>query len=610
MQSETFLAVCGMSLALFSAQAAEWHVYSDTREGLSGTQQITNAFACAQDGDVITIHPGVYNVPTEEMTFRFETDAQGTKHATGGICLYSKAKNLTVQGSPEDERTEIVLSGRGASESGREHQVMFLEGSGCTVRHLTFRGGIANVTYDIYRNGSLLNADRWPFRRGGGLRASTSAVVEDCVFDDCYAGQGACVYGASEIRNCVFTGSSAVAKNAGCAVCSVPTVADSWFEGNQRGCLRDCKSLVSNCVFVANSHGGSHGLNYYVTAALVDCVFSNNQTTAAYLHGAKYMPREITRCTFYKNSDSTYSAGIGGTVPCTVPVRDCTFVGAMQASNVTARISGCAFTVAHGKETVSRGILADCPDVEDCVFEGNWAVGARLEGNGTADSIAAFSDCNLVRCSINGFNVRYGPLMRNCRVLRNCLIAGSETWGTASSGGFLLTDGQDVTVENCTITTNLFSNGIYANASTGKLTFKNCLFYNNNVSGKGWGSQDWGEPDAGVYMDHCFFKAPGDWSPNGVTETDATKWTGDGSLNFYRDWTTKPGFCKDARGGESVEHPYALVRRGLCTKKGLVEDWMRTAVDLAGNRRLFENHVDLGCYQNCEFPPGLCISFK
>lgn len=604
--------IVSMCAALFAtlvcSATTEWHVYSDTRDGLSGTQQLTNAFKRAQSGDTITIHEGTYNVPTEEMTYRYETDANGTLHATDGTCLDSSVTDLTVRGDPEASRESIVLNGQGAATASQDgqHAIMRLSGKNCTVRHLTFYKGRANSNYYVYRGGKQQNTDKWVYRRGGGLcLGDASCVCEDCVFDGCYAGQGACIYGGGEARGCVFKNSNAVESNSGCAVCSVNAVYDSLFDSNARGSLRGCSVTASNCVFVANWHSGSSGLLLHHTGGLVDCVFSNNTSVCVYMHGDKYMPKEITRCVFWNNSDSTYAAGIGGTVPCTVPVKDCTFVGSLPVSNVTAKISGCKFRTGN-----SKGILADCSNVADCDFDGCDGVGGtRLEGNGTTDSIAAFSNCNLERCTIHEVNIRHGALFRNVHLMKDCLVIGSTTWGSASAGGFLLTDGMNVEVVNCTFTTNSMSSGVYANTSTGTLKLQNCLFYNNNVSGKGYRQRDWIEPDGLVYMDHCFFKAPGDWSEYGVTATSVAKWDGGGSLNFYGDWSTAPRFMKDERTGAGAP-PYAIHRKSLCIGKGAVQDWMSTATDLAGNPRLRDGKVDIGCYENWDPVPGMMLLLR
>ena len=591
------LKMFALCVALSSAQvysATEWHVYSDTRDGLSGTQQLTNAFKRAQRGDTITIHKGTYNVPTEEMTFRYETDAAGTLHATDGTCLDSSVTDLIVRGDPEASRDEIILSGLGANDATKDgqHAIMRLSGKNCKVRHLTFYRGLANSNYFVYRNGQQMNTDKWIFRRGGGLNlGDATSVCEDCVFDKCYAGQGACIYGGGEARNCIFKNSNAAASNAGCAVCDVKAVYDSLFDSNARGALRGCSVVASNCVFAANWHNGSNGLLYYHTGGLVDCVFSNNTTVCAYLHGAKYMPKEITRCVFWNNSDSTYSAGIGGSVPCTVPVKKCTFVGNLQVSDVTAKISDCVF--ASG---TARGVIADCSDVEDCRFEGG---GKTLTGSSGAE-IAAFDRCSFKRCSFVGTSLHWAYGFRDCHRVEDCLITESVQWGTGAL--FCHSDAADATYENCTIVTNGALNTMFANtAGAGTITFKNTLFHNNEVSGQSWGKFDfYSSNNTGfetLYMDHTVYRA-------GNNDAEAMV-AGTGIENML--WKS---FNPMFKGADDPVHPYAIKRRSPCVAAGQVETWMETATDLAGNLRLRDGKVDIGCYQNWDPVPGMLLILR
>lgn len=579
----------------FCASAREWHVYSAETDGMSGTQQLTNAFKRAQSGDTITIHAGTYNVPTEEMTFRYETDRDGTLHATEGTCVDSLVDNLVVRGDPEVSRDAVILSGLGANAATEDgqHAIMRINGKNCTVRHLTFYRGLANSNYFVYRNRKQMNTDKWIFRRGGGLNmGDPSDVCEDCVFDGCYAGQGACVYGGGIARNCVFKNSNAVANNAGCAACEVREVYDSLFDNNSRGALRGCSVIASNCVFVANWHNGGTGLLYYQKGGLVDCVFSNNTTTCVYMHGANYMPKEITRCVFWNNSDTTYAAGIGGSVSCTASVKDCTFVGNLQASNVTGKISGCTFVTGS-----ARGVLSDCPDVEDCRFEN--MNNKTLTGASGAE-IAAFDSCGFKRCSFAGMALHWAYGFRNCHRLENCLITESTQWGTGAL--FCHADGADAAYVNCTIVTNGALNTMFVNqVATGKVTFRNTLFHNNKVAGQIWGRFDFYSADNSgfgtLYMDHTIYRAGNN---NAKAEIAGT-----GCENML--WKV---FDPKFKGEADAAHPYALTRKSPCAKAGCVEAWMASATDLAGNPRLYEGAVDIGCYQNCERAPGMIITFR
>ena len=577
---------------MFAAHATEWHVYSETRNGLTGNQQLTNAFIRAQANDTITIHAGTYNLATEEMTFRYETDANGTLHATAGTCLYSRADNLTVQGDSAVASDEIVLSGLGSNAVTQDgqHAILRLDGANCTVRHLAFYKGTANYNAIVYRNGVQQNTDKWVYRRGGGLALKNDAIVEDCVFDACYAGQGACVYGGLRLSACAFKNSNAVANNAGCAVADAKGVYDSHFEGNMRGALRGCSTAVSNCTFVANSHGGGTGLLWYHTGALVDCAFTNNTTTCLYLHGAKYMPTEIARCTFSGNSDTACAAGIGGPNPCTTPVTDCTFVGTLQVSNVTATVSGCTFVGGEGM------ILDGCPNVVDSTFTGG---GNTITGS-SSGNVTAIRNSGFKRCAFKGLSLHWAYGFENVHTMENCLVTETVQWGTGAL--FAHTDGLDATYLNCTIVSNGALNTMYANtADAGTVTFRNSIFWMNKVGGQAWNRVDfWNTATelSRLRMDYSVFHARG---TAGTIEV-----AGEGSTNKnYHD----PRLKITAKPDEIHGDPYALYRKSPYVNAGDNGSWTADDKDLAGNPRL-NGTVDLGCYENWDRAPGLFMRFR
>ena len=584
--------------ALTVAHATEWHVYTETVDGLTGNQQLTNAFARAVSGDTITIHGGTYNLATEEMMFRYASDAAGTLYNTAGTCLYSTAKNLTVQGDPAASRDDIILSGMGERASGDGlHAIMRLSGDNCTVKHLTFYKGTAN-TGTLYINGSKVG-DSWAYRRGGGLTLGKDAVCEDCVFDGCYAGQGACLNYGAVARDCVFKNSNAVANNAGCAVYSVASIYDSLFESNARGCVRSCSSIISNCVFRSNWHTGGTGMFYYMTGGVIDCVFSNNTTVCVYLHGANYMPQVITNCTFAYNSDGTYasSAGIGGPAACTKPLVGCTFIGPNQVNGFSQKISGCKFI----REKVSSvSVLADCPQVEDCEFYGTLPVTDKILEASSSTYVSVVTNCTLTRCHIHDFNIRYGNVLTDVHRMENCLVDNTVLWGRGGSdvgdvsGTFRYTDGVDALVLNCTITSNQ-SNGAYVNSGGGTVTFRNTLLFRNKTGGVQWGRQDFNGVDNTICMDHSIYKCSGDMAGN-----DSQNWYGT---------STTPMFLCDQKPGVAHKHPYALHYRSPAIGIGANDDWTATDKDLAGNLRL-NDIVDIGCYENWDKIPGLVISFK
>ena len=603
-------AVCFAACAVLGARAEEYHVYSELKDGLTGNQQLTNAFAKAQSGDIITIHKGTYNLATEEMMFRYETDAAGTPHATDGICLYSEVANLIIQGDPTAAREEVVLSGQGSKMTGDgQHAIMKLKGRNCIVRNLKFYKGNANSDFKVYKNGVHINkSDSWDTRRGGGIYQSTGSVLSNCVFESCYAGQGASVCGGLEMRNCAVIADNAVKNNAGCSVFNIQNVYDTLFEGNTRGVLRECSGVISNCVFKGNSHApvdyAISGLLWRIKAAIVDCVFTNNTSCCICLDRAGYIPAEIRGCVFADNTDTSAYPGravIAGTLACTSPISDSRFSGAGQCLYDCSVISNCTFV-----SGASGGSVANCSQVIDCHFSGGVKT---LQGGGSDSPVAVVDGCNLMRCTFSNFSIRWGFLFRNVRLMKNCLVVGGLYWGGNAGYIFRYSDGADALIENCTIVDVEASNAMYYNdGGSGTVTFRNTLFYHNAMANQTPGKYDFyddttlqgGALTAGLKMENTIFRAG-----NASRKSDIAV---SGCENL---WGKKfdPKFVKDVFPGEAHAHPYALHRKSPCIDAGDNGSYSPADLDLAGNLRV-NGTVDIGCYENWDRIPGLTFILK
>ena len=594
-------AVCFAACAVLGARAEEYHVYSELKDGLTGNQQLTNAFAKAQSGDTITIHKGTYNLATEEMMFRYENES-GAFIGQAGTCLYSTVAGLTVQGDPSAAKGEVVLSGLGSNSASTDgmHAIMRLAGSGCSVSNLTFYKGVANTSGYVYRKGKVMNTDDTSvYRRGGGLFMK-GGVCSNCVFDSCYALHGAGLIGATEAVGCEFLGNNNVANNAGCAVYETAIIRDSLFENNSRGAVRGCSQMLSNCVFRANRHNGGVGLFYYQTGAIVDCVFSNNTTVCVYLHGANYMPKKISLCRFEDNTCGdpyVEMAGIGGTVPCRTPVTDCLFIGPNQINDFSAKISNCRFI--RKAWSKNNHFLKNCPQVFDCEFAAEPVTSGIILEADSGKSVSVVSNCVLNRCSIRNINLYNGWVCLDVPEMRNCLIEGNSFWGYSNVSYFGYTGGTDAEVVNCTVVSNNGAQGFW-NAGTGTVTFRNTLFFNNKIAGKSWRQRDISDAEGmgneTIRMIHSFYKSP-------------QTFEGYGSSNKYGQWDWYPQFLIDRFPDDVHAHPYALHRKSPCIDAGDNGSYSATDLDLAGNLRV-NGTVDIGCYENWDRIPGLTFILK
>lgn len=574
---KSFIALFLM-FAVLSANAFEWHVYCETANGMTGNQQLTNAFIQAQSGDTITIHKGTYNLATEELMFRYEyldeTKNEIVQDATQGTCLLSTVDNLTVQGDPSVSRDEIILSGRGSANanSSGQHQIMRLSGSNCIVKHLTFSKGLAQFSKVLYQNGKLVTTDKWAWRRGAGLYQMSSSVCRDCVFVDGYAGHGGGAGGGS-YYDCLFLRNSGNGGQYTGALYNAAGVHGCRFEDNKRGAIRSTNGVVSNCVFVANLHNSGDGIFYNQGGLVIDCIFTNNSINSVFT--GTTLPTGLSKCRLY---------------------------GQHKIENFGNLISECTFVrTAH----TSFGVLSNCSRVEDCRFKSilGFESGALEAPEGGNASV--ISNCVLSRCHLSGFNVRYGWVFFDVPHADNCLIEGNNIWGYTKGGIFGYSNGKAANIVNCTIVSNKCNNSFY-NEGNGIVTFSNSLFFNNKVGGMSWNKFDvqyreiYGHDT--IRMENCVYKA-------GVKNDESdvrVDFVGSGSINWFDNWNVTPKFLKDVFPDEEHEHPYALHRRSPCINAGANGSWTAQDLDLAGNKRV-NDIVDIGCYENWDKIPGMTL---
>jgi hypothetical protein len=78
---------------------------------------------------------------------------------------------------------------------------------------------------------------------------------------------------------------------------------------------------------------------------------------------------------------------------------------------------------------------------------------------------------------------------------------------------------------------------------------------------------------------------------------------GDGNFNVKQNSSLKPSLMM----ARDPKHPFAPSRKSILNGAGLVEDWMHTAVDYAGNARLTDGRVSIGAYEWIEYYRGMTI---
>jgi hypothetical protein len=484
---------------------------------------------------------------------------------------------------------------------------MRLAGANCVARNLTFYKGTAATSGIVYWNSKVMNTgDNNVYRRGGGLVMMGNGICSNCVFDSCYALHGSGLVGAKEAVKCEFLRNNNNANNNGCATYDTRIIRDSLFEDNARGAVNGCDQMLSNCVFRINRHNQAYGLLYRHTGSIIDCTFSNNTSVCIFLSEdskRKYIPSAIVRCRFEDNTcTSPYheTAGIGGTISCTTPISNCTFVGVNQINDFSGKISDCRFI--RKSNSNNNHFLKNCLNVEGCEFtmetiDDGGAI--DLEGK-DGYSVSVVSNCVLTRCYIHGINLYNGWVCLDVPAMTNCLVEGNSFWGYSNVSYFGYSREMNAEVVNCTVVSNNGAQGFW-NAGSGIITFRNTLFFNNKIAGKSWRQRDISDAEGmgneTIRMVNSFYKSP-------------TTFEGSDSSNMYGRWDWYPQFLKDVFPNETHAHPYALHRKSPCVDAGANGDWTVNDLDLAGNKRSNGDAVDIGCYENWDRIPGLIMLMK
>ena len=264
--------------------------------------------------------------------------------------------------------------------------------------------------------------------------------------------------------------------------------------------------------------------------------------------------------------------------------------GTLRHSRVTACWANGSY---HHQGAV--GVSSARGIVSGCLIEYNTNTIGGVVGGGLAMG-AGFAENCLIRhnfCEQQGGGVSLG----GNATIRNCLVYGNIA---KTMGGAISITYNGPTVQNCTFadnasigtSTNCSSGGIYlaryVDAKGTKIV--NSIFAGNradNVSGQAFGWPEWDvyeSPSTNVFR-NCLF------SGSEPTGTDAV--TGD------------PRFRDPATGD------YTTKAGSPARNRGLYEEWMEGATDLAGRPRIDQKQlVDIGCHEAPYAPPSTLLLLR
>ena len=358
---------------------------------------------------------------------------------------------------------------------------------------------------------------------------------------------------------------------------------------------------------------------------ITDCTFEENTNTLikAALKESESGSVEVSGCTFSSNVIGTADSNSYGAhvVNLLIDNKTNNFTSAAAAQSRFI-VKDTTFEGSHYVRGDSRRGMAEVFGVTatGCTFRA-FNSSFPLQPNYNTYAMSAYNsflqccdisggdlgDCVVDRCTVHDIgSPAYACFRDYCRVT-NSLVANCSTFlfATRSIGDKGRHDAEFV---NCTFVGNnaLTYYSLCAVESANDLKFVNCLF-NSNTNGNGVATDFSMQNESGtlncwtskVSFDHCFY---GKFTATGnLTEAAfAAKTNGVDALSLCVD----PKFAKDSR----TDAPYwSLLSKSPLVGKGDASIWTAEDVDLAGNLRLKDGKVDIGCYQCWLREPGMTI---
>ncbi len=455
------MAVC------LAAVGAEWPISLSTVNGMTPSQQLTNAVTQASAGDTIRFEAGTYQLDGASfMMVATRSNSGGTASATSRNYVLANGKKLHFVGASSDKWDDAtILRGNG------NDRFFYGTTAGSTFRNLTFENFAANDAPSVYVDGNNLSPTACGgvivfanSNNGSGstMNLSSASMASNCVFRGNTARSGGAIASVCA-TDCLFTNNVAASYNGGVGVkvdmlrcrCVDNRAADQggavWWQGNGTDGLRDCE-------FIGNSSKRFGAVVGEGNGKISNCVFRANHATA----------------------------GLGGVLSLRISgkIMDCTFEGNSATDHGGAVFSGAA----DGNGNGGKGsVFTRCRFVDNT---SDVSGGAVYESHNLADSPLVFRDCSFSNnyAKVAGGAI-YGGSSTNCTFFGNSCGTGDSS-KDEHGGAVLLRSACPGHVVNCSFISNHFTKvaawrttGAAVHAETTNLV-KGCLFYGNYVTNK------------------------------------------------------------------------------------------------------------------------------
>ena len=660
--------VCLAAIACFVAHGEDVTVPSsydaESDTWIGDVDALTNALKTCSADDVIILEKGVYDVS-------FMTNSPMSTSGYGTSLLTLNKKNLTLKGATGN-RDDVMIKARGdkyslinVESAGCAVRDLSLSGgfaNTASADNNKTGGGVHFLAQDAMLSNCVVTACRSASGNGGGAVSGVYShgvpygTCYDCLFHgNSTTKNGSLVGYLTTFRNCVFSNNvttASVASEYNGSIARNCHVYDSLFIGNQANCCGGVYGGIAvNCRFLFNTGFNPKGNQWNNVggggardAVLTNCYFYGNRT---YRFGGAIRGGKVVNCTVVSNSLTHTTDSYGGGIYGATLVE-----GGSVVSNIAASagggLSGCtgvtnvhvAFNAAYGAKKTLGGGLYNCGTITNCVVEYNIcatvdngsgmcntsAYGTLFRCNGhehaSRDGGVNYSlvNCEFVGsavllpelmegCRVHHFsnavdvvdNVKYGPVMRQAlyavqraTTVRDCLFDHNYITNGGNTAYFYTSADCPLRVENCTFADNVSHMTMRGyNTANRPAAFVNCVFSGNR---RGSTAVDIsGHEAAYTVFTNCCVGVAWNYSQD-ASLTNA-------NLNVM-------GASWDAGFVGDDEHPYSLKLKSPLVGKGLVLDWMADATDFAGNPRLRDGKVDIGCYQCWLDPVGIVFSLR
>ena len=413
-----------------------------------------------------------------------------------------------------------------------------------------------------------------------------SSVMTNCTFvENVSAASGGAIGRWNDVVACAFVGN--IATNTGGAAINCTRVTDCGFTNNVALCVGKGSyggGALSNVTAYACTFVGNVSSNYAGAMAMgmaSNCVFKSN---ASKVQGGACAWATAISCSFTENRSTGHRAGAmfyGKAI-------GCAFTNNYVAQS--ARGGACAFVDATGCTFSGVGDVS-CGSYDHCTFDGVVSSPGSNMQRYVFDSVRnggaplAVTNCLVVNCNVDhivNIEGRYGEFV-NCTFADNTIGNGSTViqcnrgtdYQKKANNEYRYFPGTNIII-NCIFSGNRRKDGTDADLTLWKYTEETDFGY------------------CSLQFANCLYTAGvGNLSHADVLEVVQ----GD------------PHFVAGDAKFPDVPH-YAIRYASAARNAGMNAAWMASVTDLAGNARVNDGIVDIGCYE-CYLPcEGTMLIFR